>query len=221
MRNTGSRLIALLILAVLLLSGLMGAALGKYIRTMSFPGKVTFSATLATGMKLQEHQVERQSDGSYETTPVLLPDEGVAGKGNDYVLLPGLDIPKDPFITVEGKTSIPAYLYVEVLDTTADTLSYTMADHWLKLEGVTGKNGGAVYVYSTTNPVDARTPLAIDNTFGGTVDILDGNTVTVSQKVTHGAAAGKLDFYACMGETAFSTETDPVAQAKAVYNAIP
>ena len=34
-------------------------------------------------------------------------------------------------------------------------LSYDMADCWAKLDGVTGKNGGAVYVYcdETKNPV--------------------------------------------------------------------
>lgn len=215
MRKNRSHLMVLLILAVLLASSLIGSAVGKYIKTMSFPGTVTFSATLAESMVLQEHKVQRDTDGSYETTPVLLPAEGV--KGNDYVLLPGLDIPKDPFITIEGKTDIPAYLFVEVLDTTENTLSYTMADHWLKLDDFSGDHGGAVYVYTGT---DSDTPLAIDGSFGGTVNLLKGDTVTVSQKLTHGAEAGKLEFYACMGETAFSAETDPIAQAKAVYTAI-
>lgn len=219
MKKYLSRPVLIALLVVLLISGIIGSALGKYIKTIYFPGQIVFSATLATGMKLQEHQVQRQEDGSYETTPVLLPGEG-GNNGNNYVLMPGLDIPKDPFITVVEKTAIPAYLFVEVLDTTEATLSYALENHWLLLEGLTGKHGGAVYVYSTVNPVDARVPLAIDNTFPGTVNILKDDTVTVSQTLAHGADAGQLSFYACMGETALSQETNPIAQAKAVYNGI-
>lgn len=219
MKQNRSRLAALLILGVLLISGLVGGAVGKYIKTMQFNGKITFSATLATGMVLQEHQVERKADGDYETIAAIIPTEvdGTTVNTNQYVLLPGHDIPKDPYIIITGKTSIPAYLFVEVIDGTADTLTYTVEDHWLKLDGLTGKNGGAVYVYSTTNPVDARTPQAIDNTFAGTVNILKGNKVTVSQELRHGALPGNLDFYACMGETAFSENSDGIEQAKEVY----
>ena len=49
-----------------------------------------------------------------------------------------------PNITIDGKTGIPAYLYLEV--TGPDT---TLNDGWTKLDGVTGLKGGRVYAYET------------------------------------------------------------------------
>lgn len=214
MKQNRSRLIPLLILLVLLISGLIGGAVGKYIKTIQFNGTVTFSATLADSMVLREHQVERETDGHYETIDAIIPTEvdGSTVNTNQYVLLPGHDIPKDPYIEITGKTSIPAYLFVEVIDGTADTLTYTMEDHWVELSNIKGKNGGTVYVYG-----NADTPLAITNTSPEVYSILKDNKVTVSQELRHGGAPGRLDFYACLGETAFSENPNGIEQAKEVY----
>lgn len=219
MRKNRSHLMVLLILAVLLASSLIGSAVGKYIKTMSFPGTVTFSATLAESMVLQEHLYRREPDGDYETTPTILPTEADSGNinGNEYVLLPGHDIHKDPYIKITGKTSIPAYLFVKVVDGTADTLTFAMEDCWLQLSET---GGTAVYVYAAKNAEGKLIPKAIDNNSPTVYQILKDNKVTVSQDLEHGEAAGNLDFYAYMGETAFSTEADPITQAKAVYTAI-
>lgn len=216
MKQNRSRLIPLLILVVLLISGLVGGAVGKYIKTLQFDGTVTFSATLADNMVLQEHQVERKLDGHYETIDAIIPTEvdGSTVNTNQYVLLPGQDIPKDPYIEITGKTSIPAYLFVEVVDGTADTLTYTMADHWVKLTGVEGKHKGTVYVYGNAN---TETPIAIKDGSLTVYPILEDNKVTVSQELRHGGAPGKLDFFACMGETAFSENSNGIEQAKEVY----
>lgn len=219
MKQNRSRLMALLILLVLLISGLIGGAVGKYIKTLQFNGTVTFSATLATNMVLREHQVERKPDGHHETIDAIIPtevDDDTVKNTNHYVLLPGQDIPKDPYIEITGKTSIPAYLFVEVIDGTAGTLTYTMEDHWVRLTDITGKYGGTVYVYG-----NGTSPQAIkDGPASALYPILKDNKVTVSQELRHGEAPGRLDFYAYLGETAFSENSNGLEQAKEVYGAL-
>lgn len=133
--------LGLLILLLLLLS-LMGFALGKYSKTLNNPGNVTFSTRLADTMTLLEHQAVRQTDGTYEL------DMTKTVTSNIYILIPGVDIPKDPHITISGRTSIPAYLFIEVestLDT--DTQVYKIdTDKWeLLIQSGTKK----VYYYKS------------------------------------------------------------------------
>lgn len=141
--------LTVLILLVLLLIGLISFASGKYVKDQSFDGRVTFTASLADGVTIRE------------TT------------GNEYLLIPGYDIPKDPSITVTGKTKIPAYLYVEVVDRIGnDAVRWQIDDtNWDELTNVTGSNGGKVYVYKTV----------LTGTPDGSINILAGQKITVGQ----------------------------------------
>ena len=56
----------LLIVLAMVLITLATFAVGKYIRELSFHGKVTFTANLAKNVILQEHLAVRQPDGSYQ-----------------------------------------------------------------------------------------------------------------------------------------------------------
>ena len=151
-----TRLVVLSLLVVLLI-GLIGVASGKYTTTISHRGKITFSASLAESVTIQE------------TT------------GTEYLLIPGHDITKDPKIVITGKTTIPAYLFVEVVDKldtnlvegeTKKPVSYSMATGWTELEGITGADGSKVYYYNAV----------IDQDFSAyPIYILKDNKVTVSQ----------------------------------------
>ncbi len=57
-------------------------------------------------------------------------------------LLPGTGLALQ--LSVEGKTEIPAYLYVEI---TGSLSPAALTDDWRLLEDVTGRHGGAVYAY--------------------------------------------------------------------------
>ena len=113
---------------------------GKYTTEDRIYGTVAVSNQLATRFALQEHQALQQEDGSY----VLDADSLVTT--NTYQLIPGLTIPKDPFISIENKTEIPAYLYVEVVpDSISPSVSYSVnTTLWQLLTGVTGPHGGQV-----------------------------------------------------------------------------
>ena len=109
--------------------------------------------------------------------------------------MPGVDIPKDPHIIIEGKTEIPAYLYIEVRESVPNTaIVWNIEDHWLetdKLEPQT--EGNKVYVYCTDGvPQKITTDL--------TVYILEGNTVTVNQALLHGDNTNLLAFDAYLIE---------------------
>lgn len=213
----------ILTLAVLLGSLLIGNAAAKYIYRNTWQATVTFTAELADNVLLQEHVAERLDNGEYTLTADLTPTENAqTNGGNNYILLPGLDIPKDPFISIVDKSSIRSYLFLEVvetLDTVTETdpvtdqaathkpVDYSLTGDWLSLSGVTGKHGGAVYVYAKDGM-----PVVIDDSLTAgkpdltaTIPILQGDQVTVSQylkkyNVTENGDTDVLTFYAALNE---------------------
>ena len=91
--------------------------------------------------------------------------------GNEYKMIPGNDITKDPKVTVEANSEA-CWLFVKVeKSATYDSYlaDYTIADGWNELDGVAG-----VYY----REVDATTAKA-----GTSYQVLKGNTVTVLDSV--------------------------------------
>lgn len=167
--------LALFLVSLVLVTAFSSAVYAKYIKKTEFKGNVTIQADLAEDFKIIESQASRNEMGEYS----LVSDTEVSG--NEYILMPGVDIPKDPTIKITGKTALPAYLYVEVVDNISDpAVTYSLADRWQLLADVTGPNGGKVYVYNET--VDGSTA-------NMSVPIIKGNTVYVGQTLDHSAAA--------------------------------
>ena len=157
---------------------------------------LTVNADLAASLEVKEHQLTGDYYDEYELSSDTLVES------NAYVLMPGVSIPKDPKVYVTGKTSIPAYLYVEVVDSTYLVTSgenaafvYSLTDDWTKLTEVTGKNGGEVYVYNTVLQTEG------ENVQDFEIPILTGNTITVTEKLNKGSDySGSLTFYAYMAQ---------------------
>lgn len=216
-------------LVVLLLSSLIGSTYAKYVKQDKLEGSVTIKAELGT-IELLEHLAEDpDGDGEYtlDTTQEVT--------NNTYVLLPGLDIDKDPFVRITGKSPIEAYVFVKMvtnIDTDnkdakpGDTLdndftddynvSYSLTSDWLRISEET-KDGvtTAVYVYHTV----------VDENFGtkgtGTIQILEDNTIYVSQKLNVPQTGVYLNFSACMYEVASGDSQYDVGteeHAKSVYD---
>ena len=181
---------SLLLALVVVISVLVGAAVGKYIKTLSFTGTLKITAELGT-ITLQESKAVRMDDGRY----TLVETETV---GNTYVLIPGLNIPKDPYITVTDKSEIDAYLFVEVVDNTNGAIRWRIAEGWTLLDGVVGKHNGSVYVYTT--PLD-------ENYKSTPIQILNKDEIEVSQYLLtkDNTDEDVLQFYAAMGEVASGT----------------
>ena len=173
-----------------------GIASAKYTQqkvAQSVPVLITVDADLAGTLEVLEHKATRKDSGVYS-----LGDEEVSA--NEYHLMPGVDVPKDPFVKITGKTEIPAYVYIEVVDHTQSTFTYTInSTDWLLQTGCTGRNGGTVYAYKETVKKTA------ENGGNLTLPILSGDhpVITVSHELsldsTQYSNAG-LDFYAYMAQ---------------------
>lgn len=141
------RLWPFVMLLLLILGAGIGSIAAKYVYSQKLEARVTFTAKLADNLLLQEHEAVRRPDGSYILNDTLLPTDDKTG--NTYELLPGLDIPKDPYVQVVNKTPIRAYLYVEVVeeaDALHKAIEYKMNPAWQNLN-MEGKHGGKLYVY--------------------------------------------------------------------------
>lgn len=209
--NKKSRSHLWLMILTLLIAAIafVGVAFGKYIQTSQFTETLQFNAKLADSFQLLEHEALRQPDGSY----VL--DATATETTNEYILIPGLDIPKDPHVVITNKTSIEAYLYVEVVDKTDNgAIVWSMADHWLLLDGLQGKKDkGAVYVYA---PGGKPTPLTRQEG-DRVIYLIKDNTVYVNQGLLGAKTADILTFYAAMGEVNAEKEGTAVENAKEIY----
>ena len=161
---------------------------------------------LAAGLELKEHKAVPQENGTYTL------DKSEVVYANEYKALPGVDLPKDPFITIDKKTDAPAYLYVEVVNGLgANGLSFSVNENWTKLNDVTGKNCGYVYVYMNGK-------ILTNDNAPGDVYILtadsNGNTITVSENLAlTGNAKVNLDFYGYMVQASAGTPSEALIAA--------
>lgn len=152
----------------------------------------TFTVASLTGedgsLTLQEHEAEKKNDGTYQLGTKLV-------TSNEYAnILPGVALPKDPFVSADIGEGVSAYLYIEVVDTLNSGLTYGITDDWTKLEGVTGKNGGQIYVYATAPITES-----VEN-----INILTNNQIAVANElsVEEGNNLGSLTFYAYLCQSA-------------------
>lgn len=184
-----------LIFAVLLVSMLGGAAFGKYIYSEKLGGKVTITANLGTITLLEHEAIRDPKLGSYS-----LGTKEVTS--NTYTIIPGLDIPKDPFVTVDKASPIPVYVFVEVVSALdGSAVSFEIDDaNWKRLEigGVPyqGANKGWVYYYTGGTGDAVAVTADISEIY-----ILKNKQVIIGQELLHDTPSDLgLTFYACMGQ---------------------
>lgn len=193
------------ILAVVLVCCIAVAGTLAYLTAQTTEVKNTFTSTPTLGkIDLKEHEATANDKGVYTLGKAEV-------TSNSYKVLPGVDLPKDPFITISEKSDVASYLYVEVVDKLGENsgLSYALTDDWTKLEGLTGVNGGAVYVYKDSM-------LITDKNAPTTVSILKGNVVTVGQDVNVGEDGVDITFYGYMAQA--SAGADAAAAYTACFN---
>ena len=177
-----NRRIALLFAVLFCFSVVICIAVAKYVMDVPFTGNVTFHADLVETFTLTESKAVKQANGLYVLT-------GEQVTQNQYILMPGVDVLKNPTVFITGKTSIPAYLYVEVCSDLPDKVSYTIVNSWTDL-GITGPHGGKVYVYSQVldGPVKNYS-----------LPIIYQERLTVSDQLLRGTVA-TMTFYGYMAQ---------------------
>lgn len=198
-------------IALVLVVALAVGATYAYLTASSGPVKNTFvvGGAVANGdLKLFEHVANKNTDGSYTLDPAKETD------GNAYTVMPGVNLPKDPTVTVE-KASGEYYLFVEVTkgsgfapvtvgEKTGTPLSCNVdTANWQPLT-LTGKDTNReVYVYCVTGksaiqsaPVENVAVLkTIDNT-KNTITVSADNDI-VATLTSESASALTFKAYAC------------------------
>lgn len=192
--------------ALILLTALTGVY-AKYVMEQPITGTASITAKLGSVQVLESEAVPNAL-GEYTLNTALAVTE------NTYnIVIPGLDIPKDPYVVIHDKTEVPVYIFVEVVNKLSGSeLTFAIDDdYWLELTGFQGANGGTVYVY-TTNKTSAAAAVADP----GRINILDGKQVTVGQELLHGLTENLgLSFYATI------TDTSAADAATAYTNVFP
>lgn len=180
------RTVLLIGIAALLAAAVIGATVGaKYVKEIRIPCTLIIRAGLADKVAVLEFEPERQKDGTYQL------DQSKEVSESEFVLMPGVDAARHPFVRIEKKSGVPSFVYVEVVSTLDGKVSFTLIGDWEKLEGVTGQNGGEVYAYCDT--------VASDNGQDITIPLLDGSIVTVSHTyIAADEAETELSFYPYM-----------------------
>ncbi len=161
---------------------------------------------LAEALTLNESVAVKSDNGEY----TLGADKVSA---NSYDAMPGMTLPKDPTITITKKTAAPAYLYLEVVGSLPAAYQWSLNENWVKIEGLTGNNGGAIYVW-TVKGDSVITGTDNDQTY----NVIKDNMVTIPAD-TEGSALGgtnKLTFYAYLAQSAVGANSTP----KSVYETV-
>ena len=181
-------------IALVLVVALAVGATWAYLTAKTDPVVNTFTAGGAVNqgdLELFEHVASQNNDGTYTLA------EATTTEGNSYVVMPGVNLPKDPTVNVKAASGA-YYLFVEVTKgakVDGDTLGYTVdGSKWIRLN----IEGREVYAYTTdgTNPAILNTPVS-------NAHVLTGDTITVSRDEAKIAALtadnAKLTFkaYAC------------------------
>ena len=195
-------------IALVLVVALAVGATWAYLTATTGPVKNTFVAGKLFdkdgALTLKEHEAVAQTSGEYSYRV----NDAKEVTSNKYNLLPGTKIEKDPFVEVTGlKDDASCYLYVEVAASDArGVLNYSMANTWELLKGVTGKNGGQVYVYKTNDGNRVTTNVTATG-------ILENNLVAVKDFDVNSDATASLTFYGYLCQSA------GFADATAAFNA--
>lgn len=128
--------------------------------------------------------------------------------GNNYKIIPGVNIKKDPKVTVTAGSEA-CWLFVKVeeknwpsfKDGETAKIAYGIAPGWTKLDNVSG-----VYY----REVDAA---AADTSF----DVIDGNLITVSENLTKTEVNNVVTVQPKLTFTAYAVQKDGVADAAAAW----
>ncbi len=201
--------LSLILAVVVAVAIISGTVIAKYTNEKSVSGKIKVSAELAEAVELFEHKAQKQDGGDYalDTSEVT---------ANDYVIMPGVDIPKDPTVRITGYTGLDAFLYVEVVEDLPDTVLYEVDEAWTALADVTGPQGGTVYyIELPSDDFEADDDGNIEVAVLKKLDGAGGNEIQVSDQLDHSSSAESslLTFYAYLAQkTTGATAADTFEQ---------
>lgn len=123
---------------------------GLYARyTVSDNTQQSARAASMAGIELKEFSVEIISEIGEKVIQNSIYQFGSGtSSGIEYkYVVPGVDIPKNPYVSTDGKNEVPCRLYIEVIDNSPETISFGIREEWQKIPDIKGKEGGDIYFY--------------------------------------------------------------------------
>ena len=150
------------------------------------------------GFSIKEYKVGPDAAGNYnyvdeEGNKLAEDDAKIEVAENTYKVVPGVTLPKDAFVKLSRANETPAYLFIEVVNKLSNEFNMAVDSQWGELTGVTGKNGGKIYVLGT-----ATAPKVLADV-NDEYHIIAGNKVTVASNAQLDITQGTNDtikFYA-------------------------
>lgn len=130
--------------------------------------------------------------------------------GSDYKIIPGVDIGKDPLVTVKAGSEA-CWLFVKVEEEgtfVADKVTYSIADGWTKGDGTNNIPANVYYREVAANDTDQEFP------------VLKDNKITVSDTLTKIDINEKLTGTPKLSITAYAIQKDGMTDAAAAWAAI-
>lgn len=153
---------AAVLLVLTLITG--GIIVGLYARQATASDVSDKAAVAAAGnVSVYEHKAEISINTDDIANGIYVLNTAEKVTSNEYpVIVPGTEIPKDPFIEFAGTNDVPYYLYLEVVESfprnaagELTDIKYTVTPGiWQKTDAFEARHNGTVYVFSDgkTNP---------------------------------------------------------------------
>lgn len=219
-KNKSSNKGLTIVLLILIICGLFTAVTFAYLSATTSEVSNTFvaadglidttSGTLENNFNLKESEASL-NNGVY----VLNTDSKVTT--NSYTsVVPGMSIAKDPTLIANISSGVNAYIYIEVVDSTQGNLTYTLTDNWLLLSGVTGANGGSVYLYRSDTASTSLTQSVVGDSSVelSSVPVFTENKVVAKSSsafidvdpATAGTQLGQINLYAYAAQSSGFTD---------------
>ena len=193
-------------IALVLVVALAVGATWAYLTKTSNVVTNTFTAGTVLGgdskFELKEHDVQQNANGTYSLKGTYAQKDG-AYCGVEYKdVVPGVNLPKDPAVTVE-KLKTQAYLYIVVDKQLAAGMTADVNNNnWTKISADGQK---VLYIYAMNGGViDANAAASTINVLAGsgTGDTANGQVVVADTYTGEGAADQHLTVTAYLVQTA-------------------
>ena len=184
--------VGILLVLTMLTTCLVGGLLAKYVISYDFYDSARVASSGIGKLELWEHKAAE----TYEDSGVyrLLTEKAPVTENAYEKVLPGVDIPKDPFISLKlADTKVRYELYIEVTESNPfpDKVTYRLTDNWKYLRT---ESGTKIYQYVDEN----REPFIFeagdsytDSTDNGVIKILEDDMLYVSEHYVGTDANGK------------------------------
>ncbi len=201
--------VIVLLLLTLITSGLI---VGLYARQVTAQEKTDGAVVAAAGgAVVYEHKAEVIPDRSDVKNGIYKLNMDVKVTSNEYpTIVPGTEIPKDPFIEFTGTNDVAYYLYLEVVDSSLRDENGELTDIrylitsgiWEETDAIEPRHGGTVYVFCdgvTSNPqpkaIEPHRTESITNIIQDKKLYVSENFKDISDK-TKNTQPYRMEFYA-------------------------